>query len=93
MRCSVPGLLADTVADHRRRVDVVRRFDCGHGVHAVAAVQRLASELQIRIGVRDVVIGTDDEARTTGCLGSPTVLVGGVDVEPAARGRTSFGVT
>lgn len=82
-----------TEASDHRQVDVVRRADCSHGVHAVAAVERLARELQIPICVRDVVIRTDDEARARGCLGSPTVLVGGRDVEPGARGRTSFGIT
>ena len=86
----VPGR---SEANAHRQVDVVRRGDCGHGVHAVAAVERLAGELQIPIRVRDIVIHTDDEARARRCLGSPTVLVGGRDVEPGARGRTSFGVT
>jgi hypothetical protein len=62
-------------------------------MQAVVAVQRLAGELQIPIHVEDIVIQTDDEARARGCLGSPTVLVGGRDVEPGARGRISFGVT
>jgi len=43
--------------------------------------------------VRDIVVHDDEEARALGCPGSPTVLVSGLDVEPAARGRTSFGVT
>jgi hypothetical protein len=62
-------------------------------MQAVVAVQRLAGELQIPIHVQDIVIQTDDEARARGCLGSPTVLVGGRDVEPSARGRMAFGVT
>jgi hypothetical protein len=87
------GVSDRTEASHHRQVDVVRRVECSHGSHAVAAVQRLASKLHIPIHVRDIVIHTDDEARARGCLGSPTVLVGGVDVEPGARERTSFGVT
>jgi hypothetical protein len=74
-------------------VIVARRADCRHGTQAVDAVRKLASELRIPIKLEDVVIQSDDEARANGCLGSPTVLVGGRDVEPSARGRTSFGVT
>ena len=62
-------------------------------MQAVEAVRRLASELRIPIRLEDIVIRSDEEARANGCLGSPTVLVGGRDVEPSARGRTSFGVT
>jgi hypothetical protein len=62
-------------------------------VLAVDAVRRLASEMRVPIRLHDVVIETDEEARANGCLGSPTVLVGGRDVEPSARGQTSFGVT
>jgi hypothetical protein len=49
--------------------------------------------LAVRIRVDDVVIQTDDDAGIQHCLGSPTVLVDGRDVEASARGRTSFGVT
>ncbi|MFI4943309.1 MAG: hypothetical protein ACHP85_08600 [Burkholderiales bacterium] len=43
--------------------------------------------------MEDVVIASDDEAKAHRCLGSPTVLVAGNDVEPEARLRTEFGVT
>jgi hypothetical protein len=74
-------------------VDVVRRVDCSHGIQAVGAVQALASKLRIDVRVRDIAIQSDEEARAHGCLGSPTVLVGGRDVEVGARARSSFGVT
>jgi hypothetical protein len=75
------------------RVTVVRRGDCSHGVQAIAAIKRLADDLRIPIRVEEVLVQTDEQARASGCLGSPTVLLGGKDVEPDARGWTSFGVT
>jgi len=60
---------------------------------ACDAVARLADTLGLVIRVQDVVIDTDAEAQVHKCLGSPTLLVGGQDVEPSARGRTTFGVT
>ena len=78
---------------HERRVTLVRRHDCSHGRQAAVAIKRLADRLAIRIQLEDVVIQTDDEAHLRRCLGSPTVLVAGRDVEPSARARTSFGVT
>jgi hypothetical protein len=74
-------------------VSVVRRHDCSHGPLAIDAIVRVAEQLGLAICVEDVVIATDDEAKAIGCLGSPTVLVAGNDVEPEARTRTAFGVT
>jgi len=76
-----------------RSIKVVRRGDCAHGIQALLAVKKLASRLAIPVHVSDVVVQTDDEARAEQCLGSPTVLVAGRDVEPSARGLTAFGVT
>ena len=77
----------------KAHVTVVRRADCFHGPLAIVALKRLADELGIPMDVEDVLVQTDEEARAEGCLGSPTVFVGGQDVELGARGRTSFGIT
>jgi hypothetical protein len=74
-------------------VRVVRRHDCSHGPLAIDAIRRVAEQLGLAIRVEDVVIASDDEAKAHRCLGSPTVLVAGNDVEPEARLRTEFGVT
>jgi len=74
-------------------ITVVRRPDCSHGVLAIAAITRLAAELGIAVEVDEVLVQTDEEARERRCLGSPTVLVAGRDVDPEARSRESFGVT
>lgn len=74
-------------------VTVLRRPDCAHGELAITAIKRLAEELRVLLHVDDILVETDQEARARGCLGSPTVLVGGRDVDPDARGKTEFGVT
>jgi hypothetical protein len=76
-----------------RVITVLRRSDCAHGPEAIGSIKRLAVELGIAIHVEDVLIRTDEEAHAHRCLGSPTVLVAGQDVERAARGRSAFGVT
>ena len=76
-----------------RMVTVVRRSDCSHGVLAVAAIRALADALAVSICVREITVESDEGARANRCLGSPTVLINGNDVEPAARARTSFGAT
>jgi hypothetical protein len=76
-----------------REVTVVRRDDCRHAPAAVAAIQALADALGVSIVIEQVLVQTDEEARATRCIGSPTVLINGHDVEPGARGPTSFGTT
>jgi hypothetical protein len=75
------------------RVTVLRRSDCSHGELAITTIKRLADELRIRVQVDEILLETDQQARARGCLGSPTILVGGRDVDPEARGKTEFGVT
>jgi hypothetical protein len=44
------------------------------------------TELELRL------VGSDEEARRTGFLGSPSVRVDGRDVEPGAQTRDDFGL-
>ena len=76
-----------------RTVTIVRRNDCSHGQAAVAAITALASKLGIEVSIEQVIVVTDDEAVAAQCIGSPTVLINGQDVEPNARGIISFGMT
>jgi hypothetical protein len=41
--------------------------------------------------VEPITVETAEEAERLGFPGSPTVLVDGVDIDPASRGGTSFG--
>lgn len=76
-----------------RLVTVVRRTDCSHAPLAVAAMRNLAEALGVPIRVVEVTVERDEDAEAHRCLGSPTVLINGQDIEPTARGRTSFGTT
>jgi len=82
-----------TQAGSTRRVTVVRRTDCSHGVAAIAAISALAERLSVSIVIDEVLVRSEAEARAHRCLGSPTILIDGLDVEPTARGATSFALT
>jgi hypothetical protein len=56
--------------------------------HARQAVTRANVSADLRV----VRVETDDDAQRLRFLGSPTVRVDGVDVEPAAIGREDFGM-
>ncbi len=83
----------ELVPSTQRKVTIVRRNDCSHGQAAVAAVRALASKLGIGVSIEQVIVATAEEAAAARCIGSPTVLIQGQDVEPDARGTTCFGVT
>ncbi len=83
----------EVVPSTQRTVTLVRRSDCSHGQAGVAAVTALASRLGIGVSIEQVIVATDEEATAARCIGSPTVLIHGQDVEPDARGISSFGVT
>ncbi len=83
----------ELVPSTQRTVTIVRRNDCSHGQAAVAAVIALASKLGIGISIDQVIVATDEEAAAARCIGSPTVLIQGRDVEPNARAVTAFGLT
>ena len=90
----MPGdSIRKTAARPSRLVTVIRGPDCSHGVSAVEKVRSLAEEVCLEVTVEEIVISTRREAEQHRCLGSPTIRIQGQDVEPAARGNTSFGVT
>ena len=74
-------------------VTVLRRPDCSHGPLAVEKVKSLARELGLRIIVDEILVHTEQDAKTYRCLGSPTIQICGLDIELGARQQTYFGVT
>ncbi len=58
-----------------------------------AVVVGVVRELGSGAIVREVRVTSDEEAIRLRFLGSPTVRVNGVDVEPAARERTDYSFT
>lgn len=56
-------------------------------------VRSVASRLGIEIDLRLVRVEAPDGAVREGFLGSPTVRVNGIDVDPSARGRRDFGLS
>lgn len=69
-------------------------FDgCPNAASAAALVQEVASSLGRRVEIERVCVETPEDAVRERMLGSPTILIDGVDVEPAARRRTDFAMS
>lgn len=72
-------------------VEVLYFDGCPSHEQLLPTVERLAGRVGASVRLRRVE--TTDEAQAVGFLGSPTVRVDGVDVEPRADDRTEYGLT
>lgn len=68
-------------------------FDsCPNHLPVVEMARRVVATHGLNIEIDEVEVSADDVARLR-FLGSPTVQVDGVDIEPAARARTDFAMS
>ena len=72
------------------RVDVLFFDGCPNHPPAVELVRDVAEELGLDVEIGEVEVRDQAEAETLRFLGSPSIRVDGVDVEPASRTRTEY---
>ena len=75
------------------QVKVVSLANCSATAPTINLVKEIAGELGIAIDFSHVVVKTADEANFHRLIGSPTVQINGIDIEPQARGINQFGIT
>jgi hypothetical protein len=71
-------------------VEVLYFDGCPGHERVLPTVRSLAARVGAEVALRRVE--TTEEAAATGFLGSPTVRVDGVDVEPGSEARTDYGL-
>ena len=76
---------------HRPTVELLYFDSCPSYRQLLPGVEHLVAEAGASLQLRQVE--TAEAAEREGFLGSPTVRVDGVDVDPAAVDRTDFGLT
>ena len=74
----------------RPRVEILYFEGCPNHGPARKLVERLARELDLEPEIELVEIADPDAAVARRFLGSPTVRINGVDVEPGAQERRDF---
>lgn len=74
----------------RPRVEILYFEGCPNHGPARALVERLARELRLEPEIEPVEVANAEAAVALRFLGSPSVRVDGVDVEPGAEGRRDF---
>jgi hypothetical protein len=73
------------------RVEILYFEGCPHHEEARVLVERVAAALQLRPIIALVEVTDPDSAVALRFLGSPSVRVDGLDIEPGAEERRDFG--
>jgi hypothetical protein len=76
----------------RKQVEVLVFDCCPNREPTVERAREAIAHANVPADLRVVRVETDDEAKRLHFLGSPTVRVDGVDVEPATSSRDDFGL-
>lgn len=74
------------------KIEVMYLGSCGHYRSSLELVQQVVAELGVDAEIHEVEVGDQETAEKLRFLGSPSVHVDGVDIEPGAEGRTEFGL-
>jgi hypothetical protein len=74
------------------RVELLFIDDCPNHEAVLPLLRRLINEVGVQVPITQQLITTSDEAHQSRFLGSPTIRVDGLDIEPIARERTDFGI-
>ncbi len=73
------------------QVQVLYFTGCPNHKPAVDLARQVAAELDLAVQVQEVEVSSGDDVTALRFLGSPTIQVEGLDVEPGARLRTDYG--
>lgn len=74
------------------KVEVLYFDGCPHYKPTVDLVREVLREERVSVQVAEIHVADEVTARATSFLGSPTIRVNGLDVEPEARSSRDFGI-
>lgn len=73
------------------RIVVLHTEGCPSILKTVEKIRECTSDLGIPTDLREVLVRTQEEANAWRFLGSPTVQVNGLDIDPDVRANNAFG--
>jgi hypothetical protein len=74
------------------QIQVLYTAGCPNLSPTIDLIEKVGNELGIAVAMERVEVSSQAQAVEFCCLGSPTVQINGIDVEPAARGSLNFGL-
>ena len=75
------------------KVEVLYFKGCPNHPPTVQRVRETLHKMGLHDEIREIEVDSQDKAQATAFLGSPSVRINGVDIEPSARGAKGFGLT
>jgi hypothetical protein len=75
------------------RIEVLYFDGCPNHAPTVEQVKQITADLGVQERVEEIEVTSLDQAQQLRFLGSPTVRVNGVDIDPSARQRTNYGLS
>ena len=75
------------------RIEVLYFDDCPNHAPTVERVKQIVAALGVQERVEEIEVRSPGQAQQLRFLGSPTVRVNGVDIDPSARQRTTYGLS
>ena len=75
------------------KVEVLYFKGCPNHLPTVERVRETLHGMGLHEEIREIEVDSQDKAEVSAFLGSPSVRINGVDVEPSARGVRAFGLT
>ena len=75
------------------KVEVLYFKGCPNHLPTIERVRETLHGMGLPDEIREIEVDSQEKAEATAFLGSPSVRINGVDVEPSARGVRAFGLT
>jgi len=75
------------------KVEVLYFKGCPNHLPTVQRVRETLHKMGLDDEIREIDVDSQDKAEATAFLGSPSVRINDVDIEPSARGAKGFGLT
>ncbi len=76
----------------KTRVEILVAPSCASRQQTEELVAKLLVQTSVRASVKTIVVEDAEQAVANRFLGSPSVRVNGIDVEPKARDRIEYGI-
>lgn len=74
-----------------KRIEILYFEGCPNHKPAVDLARQVLSDLGLDMAIKEVEVKGPEDAARLHFLGSPSIQIDGVDVEPDARSRSDFG--
>ena len=75
------------------RIEILYFRGCPHYEPTVARVRDVVRRKGLDVDIHEVEVRNEADAQSLRFLGSPTIRIDGVDIEPSAEERTEFSLS